>query len=54
MAEQLITVPCKIHFNENNRDESTIRFLFEEIPFVFESHALDNFVFLLNVNELFK
>ena len=48
MAEQPITVPCKIHFIENNRDESTIRFLFENIPFVFKFSALYNFGFLPN------
>ena len=42
-AEQPITVPCKIHFDRGNCEESTIKFLFEDIPFVFRFSALYNF-----------
>jgi hypothetical protein len=51
MDEQPITVPCKIYFDRDNREESTIRFLFEDIPFVLNFRELYNFGILLNGND---
>lgn len=52
--DQQITVPCKISFNSDSRDESTIKFMFEDIPLMFEFSALYNFGILPNGNERLK
>jgi hypothetical protein len=52
--DQQITVPCKISFNSDSRDESTIKFTFEDIPLIFKFSALDNFGILPNGNAQLK